>query len=170
MLRFGDADRSAIYAQLDQELTEDQLDDIVPARVVNMHRARNLPLLGIALAAALGTITLTYVIVAGARTHRRELAVLRAIGLEPTRVRRVLVWQGTLTALVIAAIGLPLSLITGAALWRHVADDTGVQPGSVVPPAIFLVVPAALVLAVLAALFTDLRVRHSRVADALRGE
>lgn len=170
MARFAGADRSAISAQLDQEFTEDQLTDIIPARIVNMHGVRGVPLLGIGLAGAIGTVTLAYVIVAGARTHRREFAVLRAIGLESRRVRRIVLWQGALTAVVMVAIGLPLSLLAGAALWRRVAGDTGVQPGSIAPPAIFLVAPAALFVAIVASLFADLRVRRSRVADILRQE
>ena len=170
MARFASADRAGISAQLDKEFTEDLLTDIVPARIVNMHGVRNVPLLGIAFAAVLGAIILAYVIVAGARTHRRELAVLRAIGLENRRVRRVVLWQGALTAVVLVAIGFPLSLVAGSALWRRVASDTGVPAGPVEPRAIFLVAPASLVVAVAASLFAAFRLRRSSVADMLREE
>lgn len=170
MARFAGADRKGISAQLDKELTEDLLTDIIPARIVNMHGVRDVPLLGIAFAAVLGAIILAYVIVAGTRTHRRELAVLRAIGLENRRVRRVVLWQGALTAVVMVAIGLPLSLVAGSVLWRRVASDTGVPAGSVEPRAIFLVAPAALVVAVAASLVATFRLRRSSVAEMLREE
>jgi putative ABC transport system permease protein len=170
MARFAGGDRAATSAQLDRAFTEDQLTDIIPARVVNMHKVRSVPLLGIGLAGALGAISLVYVIVAGARAHRRDVAVLRAIGLQPSRVRAVLIWQGVLTALVATAIGLPLSLVAGAALWRRVVHDTGVQPGSVIPSAIVLVVPIALAAAVGASLVVDIRFRRSRVAELLHDE
>jgi putative ABC transport system permease protein len=170
MVRVAGTDPSAVAAQLDEDYTEDELTDVIPARVVNMHNVRRLPLLGIYLAGALGTLTLAYVIVAGTRSHRRELAVLRAIGLGARRIRRVVLWQGALIALAMVALGLPLSLLAGAGLWRRVAVNTGVQPGSVVPPAILLVIPAVLAVAVLASLFAALRVGHSRVAEVLREE
>ena len=170
MVQFAGPDRSAVAAQVDEEFTEDELVDIIPARIVNMHHARSMPLLGILLAGVLGTVTLAYVIMAGARVHRRELAVLRALGLEAGRLRWVIAWQGLLTASLTLVIGLPLAFIAGSVLWRRVAVNTGVQPGAVVPPQLLLVVPAAFVVAIAASLAADQRVRRSRVTDLLRDE
>jgi len=138
--------------------------------VVNMHRVRGVPLLGVGLASALGTIVLAYVVFAGVRSYRRELAVLRAIGLDGKRVRRVVVWQGALTATVVVVIGLPLALLAGAALWRRVTDDIGIAPGAAVPPALFLVLPASLAVAAAAGVFADRKARRSHVAEVLRAE
>ncbi|MEP6659014.1 MAG: FtsX-like permease family protein [Acidimicrobiales bacterium] len=170
MARLSGPDPSAVEAQLERDLSEEQLLDIVPARVVNMHRVRRVPLLGIVLASALGTIVLAYVVFAGVRSYRRELAVLRAIGLDAKRVRRVMVWHGALTAIVVVVIGIPFALLAGAALWRRVTDDIGIRPGAVVPPALFLVVPASIAVAVAAGLFADRRARRSHVAEVLRAE
>ena len=170
MVRFEGSDRSTAAATIDQEFTEDVLIDIIPARIVNMHRARSVPLLGVLLAGVLGTLTLAYVIVAGARIHRRELAVLRALGLEANRLRRVLAWQGVLTASLTLIIGLPLALVGGNVFWRRVAENTGVQPGAVVPSQLLLVVPATLLVAIAASLVAHRGVRRSRVADLLREE
>jgi hypothetical protein len=68
------------------------------------------------------------------------------------------------------AIGLPLSVLAGSSLWQSVASDAGVQPGAVVPAALFLLAPASLTLAVVTSLFASRRVRRSRVADVLRDE
>jgi ABC-type lipoprotein release transport system permease subunit len=170
MARLTGSDHSAVAAELDRDLNEEQIADIVPARVVNMHRVRRVPLLGIGLAGALGTIILAYVVFAGVRSYRRELAVLRAIGLDAKRVRRVVVWQGAFTAIVVVVIGIPLALLAGTALWRRVTDDLGIAPGAAVPPALFLVVPASLAVAVVAALLADRRARRSHVAEVLRAE
>ena len=82
MARLSGPNPSAVAAQLDRDLSKEQLLDIVPTHVVNMHRVRRRSLLGIALADALGTIVLAYVVFAGVRSYRRELAVFRTIGLE----------------------------------------------------------------------------------------
>jgi hypothetical protein len=170
MARLSGPNPSAVAAELDRDLSEEQLLDIVPARVVNMHRVRGVPLLGVGLASALGTIVLAYVVFAGVRSYRRELAVLRAIGLDGKRVRRVVVWQGALTATVVVVIGLPLALLAGAALWRRVTDDIGIAPGAAVPPALFLVLPASLAVAAAAGVFADRKARRSHVAEVLRAE
>jgi hypothetical protein len=170
MVRFAGSDRSAAAAEVDQAITEDLVTDIIPARVVNMHRVRSVPMLGILLAGVLGTITLGYVIVAGARIHRRELAILRALGLEAKPLRRVLAWQGVLTALAMLIIGLPLALVAGNVLWRRVADDTGVSSEVFVPPQLLLLIPATLAVAITASLVANFRVRRTRVADLLREE
>jgi predicted lysophospholipase L1 biosynthesis ABC-type transport system permease subunit len=170
MIRFAGSDRSRAAAEIDQKFTEDLVTDIIPARVVNMHRVRSVPMLGILLAGVLGTITLAYVIVAGARIHRRELAILRALGLEAKQLRRVLAWQGVLTALAMLIIGLPLALVAGNVLWRRVADDTGVASVVFVPPQLLLLIPATLVVAIAASVVANSRVRRTRVADLLREE
>ncbi len=115
-----------------------------------MHRVEGVPLLGIALAIALGIISLAYVCVAGVHAHRRELAILRALGLDMKGTRRVLVWHGVLIATVTVVIG--------------------VKSDSVVPVAFLLTIPGAVVVAVSASLLAGLRTRLSMVADVLRSE
>ena len=170
MARFAGPDHTAISARLDSEFTEDQLLDIIPARVVNMHRVRSVPVIGIGLAAVLTAITLAYVIVAGARSHRRDLAVLRAIGLGPNHVRRVLMWQATLTALISVTVGLPIAIVAGSTMWQRVANGTGVQRDPAIPSAIALTVPIALVVALGSSMLVYGRLRRSRVADLLHQE
>jgi ABC-type lipoprotein release transport system permease subunit len=118
----------------------------------------------------LAAVILVYVIVTGARSHRRDLAVLRAIGLGPNHVRRVLMWQGVLTTFVSVAVGLPIAIVAGAAMWRRVAGDTGVQRDPAIPSAIALIVPVALAVALGSAMLVHGRFRRSRVADLLHEE
>jgi predicted lysophospholipase L1 biosynthesis ABC-type transport system permease subunit len=170
VLRLTNAARKDGAAQLAKDYTEEQLTDIVPARVVNMHRVRSIPLLGVLLAAALGTITLGLLVIGGARIHRRNFAVLRALGLDARRLRGVLGWQAVLTAALMVAIGLPLGVIGGVTLWHHVAADTGVALTAVVPPALLVLVPATLVVAIACSLVAGHRVRRTQVAQLLREE
>jgi len=169
-LRLTESARKGGAAQLAKDYTEEQLTDIVPARVVNMHRVRSIPMLGVLLAGALGTITLGLLVIGGARIHRRNFAVLRALGLDARHLSGVLAWQGVLTAALMVAIGLPLGAIAGVALWHHVAADTGVAPTAVVPPALLVLVPATLAVAILCSFMAGHRVRRTQVARLLREE
>lgn len=45
-------------------------------------------------------------------------------------------------------LGLPLGIAAGAAVWRNVADDLGVDSSLVFAPLLLLLVPAALAVAV----------------------
>jgi putative ABC transport system permease protein len=113
--------------------------DIVPSRAVNMHRVRGVPLLGVGIAALLAALVLSYTVAAGAASHRRQLAIMRAIGVERRQLRRILLWQGALVLGAALALGLPLGLIGGSKVWTHVARDIGIIPATTTP--LWLVVP-----------------------------
>jgi putative ABC transport system permease protein len=66
--------------------------------------------------------------------------------------------------------GLPLGIAAGAAVWRNVADDLGVDSSLVFAPLLLLLVPAALAVAVLASLGPARRARRLPVATLLNGE
>ena len=100
----------------------------MPARIVNLHRVRSLPLLGALLAALFGTVLLAYTLAVAVRRRVRQLGVLRALGMNGRRVGRVLLWQGVALALAIVVIGLPLGLAVGAVAWRAFAHGLGVVP------------------------------------------
>jgi putative ABC transport system permease protein len=143
-------DRAATIADLGNQLTEELTLDIVPARAVNMHRVRSLPLLGSALASMLAALVLGYTVISGARRHRRELATLRAVGLERRRVRRALAWQSGLIVGAVLALGVPLGLAAGAKVWTQVAHGTGISATTTVPA--WLALPLAGLLATAAAI------------------
>ena len=168
VLRLFDSARKGGAGQLAKDYTEEQLTDVVPARVVNMRRVRSIPMLGVLLAGSLGTIALGFLVIGGARIHRRNFAVLRVLGLDSRHLGGVLAWQGALTAALMVAIGLPLGVIAGVALWHHVAVDTGVALAAVVPPALLALVPATLVVAIVCSLVAGHRLRRTQVARLLR--
>ena len=170
MARLVGSDHSAMLDQLNKDYTEDKIIDIIPARIANMHRVRSVPLLGVGLAVSLAMMILAYVIVAGVRSHRRELAVLRAMGLDTKQLRTSVLWKGALTNLIMLAIGLPLGLVAGIQLWRRVASDTGVQPGAVVPPLTFVAIPASFAVAATASLVAARRANRSNVTTLLLEE
>ena len=103
------------------------------AQVVNASQMGSQPLalaIGVAVAAVLA---LGLTILASVRRRRRDLALLKALGLRPRQVRAVIAWQ-TSTILVIATIvGLPLGIAGGQWAWTSFATAIGVVPSPVVP-------------------------------------
>jgi hypothetical protein len=126
-------DHDATIAALANELSEEVTIDIVPARAVNMHRVRGVPLVGIAIASVLAALVVGYTAVAGARSHRKELAILQALGLDRARVGWAFAWQGALTVVVALALGLPIGLIVGTNIWTRVAHGIGIDSNVSVP-------------------------------------
>ncbi len=161
------SDSDAVIAQLRGELTEEMTTDIIPARVVNLHRVRSVPVLGLAVAALLGAVVIGSTLAAGVRTHRRELAILRALGLDRRGARHGSLWQGLLSWMVIVGVGVPVGLVAGVNLWRRTTDDLGVAPGAVTPVRYGLVTIGASALSVAVAVATTRRSRRTSLATLL---
>jgi hypothetical protein len=105
------------------------------------------------------------------RRRRRELAVLRTLGLTGRQTRLVVVTQASVLAVIGLALGIPLGLAVGRAIWRVVADFT---PLAYYPPlsvwALALIVPVTLLAANLLAIWPGYRAARLRPGRILRGE
>jgi putative ABC transport system permease protein len=98
----------------------------------------------------------------------RELGLLRAVGMTRLQVRRMIRHESVITALIGAALGLPLGILL-AALATQALSDIGVAfavPG----PALALLVLAATLAGVFAAIFPARRASRLNVLDALHYE
>jgi hypothetical protein len=162
-------DRSSTIAALATQLTEELTTDMVPARAVNMHRVRGVPIVGIAIASILAALVVGYGVGAGAVSHRRELAILQAIGLERRRVRRAIAWQGGMTLGFALLIGAPLGVFVGIKIWTQVAHGIGIRAHPSLPAWLALPV-AGLVLAVTSAVGWVSRTGEHTVAERLRAD
>ena len=69
------------------------------------------------------------------RRRRRELAVLRTLGLTGRQTRLVVVTQASVLAVIGLALGIPLGLAVGRA---HLAGRRGLHPAGVLPAALGL--------------------------------
>ena len=165
----GDDPGSAV-AELERDLTQEVISDTTPSRIVNLHRVRALPLLGVVLAATLGTVILVSTIAFSVRARRRDLSVLRVLGLPPGRLTTVLASQGIALAAATLLVGIFLGLIGGSLLWSDVAGELGVRDQPVVTPLLALLVPASLLVAALSSLVAARRSRRLPVAAVLRAE
>ena len=82
----------------------------------------------------------------------------------------MLVWQGIVLALAITLIGLPLGFVGGAVAWRTMAHELGTATRPTVPAGLWLLIPAAIVVGVLAAVVPAYRARRQPVSELLRVE
>jgi FtsX-like permease family len=124
--------------------------------------------LGLAVASVL---SLTLTILTAVRRRRRELALLKVLGMTRRQVRAIITWQTTLTLGIAIGVGVPLGIAAGRWAWGTFAGSLGVSPVTVVPVLLLAAGGAMLVLAgnLLAAVPAVVAIR-TEPAAALRAE
>ncbi len=121
---------------------------ILPAAVVSLGDLRSLPLALGVFFALLASATVAHALVTTVRRRRQELAILRSIGFTRRQSRIAIAWQATLIAAAGVIVGVPLGILAGRLVWRHLADNF---PVVYAPPlalvAMIVIAPVALLLA-----------------------
>src|SRR4029079_19602189 len=108
---------------------------------------------------------IAHVLLVSVRRRRRDLAVLHAIGLSKGQTRASMILHGSLIAIVVCAIGIPLGVVVGRAAWVWIAGEFFVVSVPVVPVLILAALTVALViLASAAALVPAARATRARPA------
>jgi FtsX-like permease family len=144
---------------------------VLGAAVVNASQMGGQPLaLALALAAA-AVLSLAVALLASVRQRRRQLALLKALGLTRRQVRGTVAWQASIILLVAAAVGVPLGIAAGRWAWTGFAASLGVVPVTVVPGLALLAGFAGLLVAgnLVTAVPASVAAR-TRPAAALRAE
>ena len=103
--------------------------------------------------ATAAVLALALTIVASVRQRRRELALLKSLGMRRSQLRSVVLSQATTILVVAIAISDPLGIAAGRWAWTAFANAIGVVPAPVVPT-------AALALGVLALLSSQQHTGH----------
>jgi len=112
-----------------------QLGPQLGAPVVNASQMGSEPLaLAIGVATA-SVLALGLTILASVRRRRRDLALLKALGLRPGQIRAVIAWQVSTLLGIAAVVGVPVGIVTGRWSWSSFANAIGVVPAPVVPSA-----------------------------------
>ncbi|HEX3713939.1 MAG TPA: FtsX-like permease family protein [Trebonia sp.] len=142
-----------------------------PADLVNFGELEDLPLLiGLALG-GLALLTVAHLLLTGVPRHRRDLAVLRALGFTGGQVRATVSWMAVTMAVVALTFGVPLGIACGRFAWLLFAGQLGIQPVLVLSPVSFTVLAAAgVILAVAVAAVPGLSASRARPAAVLRAE
>ena len=145
------------------------VSDQRPNDIRNYTGVRNTPLfLGIALA-LLAVGTLTHVLLTSVRRRRRDLAMLKTLGMVRWQVLGVVEWQAASFAAVALLIGVPLGILAGRWAWVLFAGAAGVSPAATVPvPLVLAAIPVTMGLALLIAAGPGRTAARVRPAAALR--
>jgi hypothetical protein len=144
---------------------------VVPDRVAQIRDVRVLPLALGGFLALLGIGAAGHGLATAVRHRRRDVAVLRALGMTRGQTRVAALVQAVVTVAVGLLVGLPLGLALGRALWRAVAEITPLQylpPAALTP--VVVVMAGAVVLAALLAGWAGRRAVRLRVPAVLRAE
>lgn len=142
-----------------------------PAQIVNYRSASGtatLLSLGLALG-AIGALGLT--LFASVRRRRRDLALLKVFGFTGRQLAAVVAWQASCAVAFGAAIGVPLGILAGRALWTLFASAIFAVPQVTVPVwTIVLITVGAVALANIVAVLPGRMARKTSAAALLRGE
>ncbi|SDU88979.1 FtsX-like permease family protein [Jiangella alkaliphila] len=132
---------------------------------------RGLPLYLALFLAVLAVAAVGHALAVAVRRRRRDLAVLRALGLTGGQCRGAVVTQSLVIVLAGLVIGAPLGVAAGSWLWRYITDAEVIQyvPPPVLP-AVAVVVPAAVLAAVALAAWPARRAGSFPVWQTLRAE
>ena len=143
----------------------------LPSELTNLHNVRRLPTTLAIFLTVLGIAAVGHALFSSVRRRRRDLAVLRALGMTRSGSRWILAVQGTVVALVGLVIGVPLGLVAGRVGWRAITDRVPLtfrSPFTLI--AVALVVPAAVVAANALAVLPGRRAARLDPAIVLRSE
>jgi hypothetical protein len=143
----------------------------IPQELTNLDNVSRLPTVLSIFLALLAVAALSFVLVTSSRSRRRELAVLRAMGLGVRASSLMVYWQATAIAVVGLVVGVPLGIVVGRWGWSQVAARVPLV--DVAPLALVVVglsVPVALALANAVATVPARALSSMRPAEALRAE
>ena len=76
---------------------------------------------------------LAYVLVSAVRARRRDLAVLRTLGMRDRDIRAAIRWQARTYVLAASLVAAPIGVVIGRFAWRIYADRLGVVPEPTIP-------------------------------------
>jgi hypothetical protein len=147
------------------------ITDQRPSDVRDYTGVRDTPLVLGAVLALLAVGMFAHVLATGVRRRRRDLALLKTLGLLRPQLLRVVSWQASALAAVSLLVGLPLGVAAGRWAWALFAASAGVEPEADVPVAlVLLIIPVTLILANLIAAVPGWTAARIRPALILRSE
>ena len=146
------AGRAGALARLRRDFPATVLTETNSAEVANLAHVRSVPLALAGVLAVLACGTMAHGLATSVRRRRRDLAVLKALGLSVRQLRDTVRWQSLSLVLAAAAAGVPLGIAAGRSAWMTVEHRMAVVAPPVVPvPAIPVVLVVTVLVAAVAA-------------------
>ena len=142
-----------------------------PADIKNYKGVRDTPfVLGFVLS-VLAVGSLSHVLFTAVFRRRRDLAVLKTLGMRRHQLLGVIAWQASAVAAAAVIVGIPLGMVAGRWIWAAFADSVGIAAGASIPALIVLtVIPATLLVANLLAAMPGWTATRVRPAAVFRSE
>ena len=143
----------------------------VPSSVTTLGDLRQVPAVLIVTIGLLGLLVGVHAMLLAVRRRGGDLAVLRAIGMGPAEVRRVVTWQAVTMGVVTVGVGIPIGVLLGRLAWTAIARPANVLVRlDVDSVAVTAVALSVIVLLIAAATWPGRRAARLRLIDALRSE
>jgi hypothetical protein len=169
----------ALRDGVDREAAADRLRAVqpdlepvpVPSIVDKLGEIGSTPWLLAGFLALIGGAGLAHALMVGARRHRHDVAVVRALGLRPVQARSVVRWQASILAALGAGLGLLAGLLAGRLVWQRIVDGVGALVSVQVPAVVLLLAPlVAIGLGLVLSIFTGRRMASLSPATVLKAE
>jgi hypothetical protein len=157
----------------DQNTTGDTVEVLGvqhPAEIVNYQSTGATPVVLAAGLAVGAFVALALTLIASVRRRRRDLALLKTLGLTARQLAATIAWQASVIAVIAAAIGVPVGIAAGRQLWTLFAQNINAVPEPTVPASVILVAVGVLVLANLVAAIPARLAARTPAALVLRTE
>jgi hypothetical protein len=142
-----------------------------PTEIVNSGSIKAIPtILGAGLAAG-AVAALSITLIASVRRRRRDLAVLKTLGLSGRQLATIVAWQSSVAVTIGTIVGVPLGIVAGRLLWDLFASGIHAVPAPSVPAlAIVGIALGAIVLANIVAAIPGRIAARTPTAILLRAE
>jgi hypothetical protein len=142
-----------------------------PAQIVNYRSIGSTPVVLAAGLAAGAIVALGLALATSVRRRRRDLALLKALGLAPRQLVAAVAWQATIAAAIGIVVGIPLGIVAGRQLWILFARTINAVPSPAVPVLLVVLVGVgALAFANLVAILPGRAAARASTAPLLRAE
>lgn len=168
------ADLAPPFAAADHKTNEQAVQELTPVTPDEFDRlaeVRSLPWLLAALLGVLAIATMASMLIVTVRRQRRDLAVLRAVGIAGGGVRRIVSVQALVVSAMGLVVGVPLGIVIGRVAWMSVARGLGVVVYTSVPVLWLLaIVVAVIAVDLVSSLLPARSAARLRPAETLRSE
>jgi ABC-type lipoprotein release transport system permease subunit len=142
-----------------------------PNDLNSIRKADSMPFVVGGMMLVVAVATIVHGLVTSIRRRRRDLAILKTLGMRRAQISAVVAWQATTVVLIALAIGIPLGVITGNLAWSAFADRLGtVTETAISGLALLVIVPVALLIANAAAAFPARAAARTQASGILRNE